>query len=257
MSDWLVHRAGRPLNIAHRGGVDAYGTDLFDAVSRSVAAGADAIEIDVQTTKDQQFVVFHDRFLRTPTGLRRLDALTLEEAGLLPLLADVLRHARALGVRVLLDLKSNDAAERLVQLVMREQAAEQIAVASFHYRPLVALAALGTSIPGVATIGLARAMGDAPGFLWTVYALGFPIRAARAVKAQALLCRARRVSAGLVDAAHAEGLALLAWDVTPSTDLHRLVAWGIDGIVADDPRTVSAAIDVRPSIMRSAADDRE
>jgi len=251
MSDWLFGRARRPLNISHRGGVDVYGPDLFDAVSRSVAAGADAIEVDVQATKDRELVVFHDRFLPTPTGLRRLDSLTLAEAqsvGVgtkagLPLLRDVLRHAGSVGVPVLIDLKSKEAIEHVIAVVTRERLRDRVALASFHYQPLVALAAVDTSIAPVATIGPSRAMSDLRGFFWTVYAMSFPVHAARVVKARALLCRARRLSARLVDSAHAEGLSILAWDVTPSSDLDRLVTWGVDGIVATDALAVRTALE--------------
>lgn len=246
MTDWLVRRAGRPLNIAHRGGVEMYGPDLLDAITRAVAAGADAVEVDVQTTKDEELVVFHDRLFPAPVGGHPLGELTLAEARAvgaagtperLPLLADVLGHARTLGIPVLIDLKSADAAEPLVAVVTRQRAQAHVAVASFHYRPLVALARRGVAFPTVATVGFARAMGDPRGFLWTIYALRFSVRAARGIKARALLCQARRVSAHLVEAAHASGLALLVWDVTPETDVHRLARWGVDGMVTKDPTT--------------------
>jgi len=254
MHDWLAHRTGHTLNIAHRGGVDAYGPDLLDAVSRSVVAGADAVELDVQTTKDQQLVVFHDRFLRTPAGPRRMGALTLAEARevapsggttTIPVLAEVLEHVRPLGIRVLLDLKSNDVAEELVRLVTRARVADRVAVSSFHYRPLVGVSRDATGIPTIATIGFARAMGDPRGFLWTLWAMSAPIRAARAIGARALLCQARRLSADFAEAVHAEDLALLAWDVTPSANVGELLQWGVDGIVSSNPTAVRAALNAR------------
>lgn len=254
MHDWLAHRTGHALNIAHRGGVDAYGPDLLDAVSRSVVAGADAVELDVQTTKDQHLVVFHDRFLRTPAGPRRMGALTLAEARgaghdgatrTIPVLAEVLEHVLPLGIRVLLDLKSNDAATELVRLVARARIVDRVAVSSFHYRPLVGVSHDATGIPTIATIGFARAMGDPQGFLWTLWARSAPIRAARAIGARALLCQARRISADFAEAVHAEDLALLAWDVTPSTDLRELLRWGVDGIVSGNPAAVHTALETR------------
>ena len=37
------------------------------------------------------------------------------------------------------------------------------------------------------------------------------------------------------DEAHALGLAVIPWTVNEPEDMHRLVGWGVDGIVTDRP----------------------
>jgi glycerophosphoryl diester phosphodiesterase len=253
MSDWFVRR-GRVMNIAHRAGTEAYGPDVFDAVSHSGQAGADAIEIDIQATRDDQLVVYHDRLLNTPTGARELRMMTLADiraAGpqgspaRLPLLAEIFDHVRTLPILLLLDLKAQDRVEPVRELVTRAGITARVAVASFHYRPLVTLVAQDDPIPAIATIGLGRAMRDPLGFCWSLYALGVPVRAARAIRARGLLCPAERVSARMVAAAHANDLTLFVWKVTPSTDLQKLLLWNVDGIVAADPTVVRAALEAR------------
>src|SRR3989454_1236954 len=93
---------------AHRGSVSAaginYRENTLDAFNAAIAAGADAIELDVRRLTDGELVVFHDAEI----GERRLRALTRAELD--DLVTD--RHvpslqecAEALRGRALLDVE--------------------------------------------------------------------------------------------------------------------------------------------------------
>ena len=59
----------RPLVIAHQGGEDEYPSNTLYAFRKSVAAGADMLELDVGVTRDGEVVVMHDTTLdRTTSG---------------------------------------------------------------------------------------------------------------------------------------------------------------------------------------------
>ena len=45
-----------------------------------------------------------------------------------------------------------------------------------------------------------------------------------------------RTLAGAVARAHAVGAPVLAWTVDTTTDLERVLAAGVDGVITDDPR---------------------
>jgi len=58
-----------PLNIAHRGGAQLWPENTLPAFAAAAAAGYDAAELDVQLTRDDRLVVFHD--FRLKPGLCR------------------------------------------------------------------------------------------------------------------------------------------------------------------------------------------
>jgi glycerophosphoryl diester phosphodiesterase len=69
-----------PLIIAHRGDVREAPENTLPAFLRALAAGADGIELDVRLTRDNQLVVFHDRYLdRTSNGRGPLNHRTFAE----------------------------------------------------------------------------------------------------------------------------------------------------------------------------------
>ena len=75
----------RVINIAHQGGEDEFPSNTLYAFKRSIAAGADMLELDVGVTKDDQVIVMHDTsvdrvtngkgFIRSKTlaQIRKLD----------------------------------------------------------------------------------------------------------------------------------------------------------------------------------------
>jgi glycerophosphoryl diester phosphodiesterase len=64
---WLTERTF--INMAHQGGEDEFPSNTMYAFKQALAAGADTLELDVNRTKDDQFVVMHDWTLdRTTNG---------------------------------------------------------------------------------------------------------------------------------------------------------------------------------------------
>jgi len=70
----------RPLLVAHRGAAAIAPEHTIPAYEAAVAAGADALWLDVQETADQQLVVLHDdRLERTTNGRGRVRERTVRE----------------------------------------------------------------------------------------------------------------------------------------------------------------------------------
>jgi glycerophosphoryl diester phosphodiesterase len=64
---WLTQRTF--INMAHQGGEDEFPSNTMYAYKQALAAGADTLELDVNRTKDDQFVVMHDwKVDRTTNG---------------------------------------------------------------------------------------------------------------------------------------------------------------------------------------------
>jgi glycerophosphoryl diester phosphodiesterase len=88
-----------PWVIAHRGASADFPENTLPAFDAAVAANADAIELDVQRSKDGAAVVWHDRTLRhAGLPLRRVAGMTLPELRRLD--AGAAHGARFRGVRI-------------------------------------------------------------------------------------------------------------------------------------------------------------
>lgn len=83
--DTLLHKLQDPQDsyvfvVAHRADWRNAPENSIQAIERSIAMGVDMVEIDIQQTKDGQFVVIHDGTInRTTTGKGKVADYTLEE----------------------------------------------------------------------------------------------------------------------------------------------------------------------------------
>ncbi|MER2106878.1 MAG: glycerophosphodiester phosphodiesterase [Solibacillus sp.] len=105
--------------IAHRGFMERGVENTMSSIEASAQAGADMIEIDIQQTKDGQFVVFHDANLSRLAGrsesvydltLEELTQITVRAGGLsdqIPSLGAVLAQSKELGVKLLIEIKTH------------------------------------------------------------------------------------------------------------------------------------------------------
>jgi glycerophosphoryl diester phosphodiesterase len=76
-TDWAKLRV---LNIAHQGGEDEFPSNTMYAFKKSMAAGADMIELDIGVTKDNKVVVMHDTSVdRTSSGTGFIKDKTLAQ----------------------------------------------------------------------------------------------------------------------------------------------------------------------------------
>ncbi|MDH6125780.1 glycerophosphodiester phosphodiesterase [Kitasatospora sp. GP82] len=101
------------LAVAHRGDPYRYRENTLASVESALAAGADAVEVDVQLTRDGVPVVLHDRTLERLWGdPRRIGSVTLDQLAELgsgdlrvPTLAEVLKSVTATPrAKLLVDL---------------------------------------------------------------------------------------------------------------------------------------------------------
>jgi glycerophosphoryl diester phosphodiesterase len=76
-TDWTKLRV---MNIAHQGGEDEFPSNTMYAFKKSMAAGADMIELDVGVTSDDKVVVMHDATVdRTSSGSGLINDMTLAQ----------------------------------------------------------------------------------------------------------------------------------------------------------------------------------
>lgn len=152
-----------PVFIAHRGGIgDGYPENTLAAFSHAIAAGADAIELDLRATRDGVIIVLHDATVdRTTDGRGRVASMTLAELRRLdagqgeriPTLEEVLRLVAGTGVWLVLDVKQGGALDRrqVVRLAEAHDAVDRVIVGVRTLEDLRTFRALN---PGLRTFGL-------------------------------------------------------------------------------------------------------
>jgi glycerophosphoryl diester phosphodiesterase len=253
----IIHRPEdqrrRPLTIAHRGAsVDAPENTLA-AVRRAVELGADAIEIDVQRSRDGALVVMHDTTLARTTDVRRvfpwrapwrvadftLDELRRLDAGSwksarhagerVPTLAEVLEVIGESSASLQLELKAPKlypgVVVDLVSTLYGANGAGELApavprvvVQSFDF---AAMKELKTRVPRLLV-----------GLLGTPKAANLP---ALATWADQVNPQHRSVNRSYVEKVHQHGMACLVWTVDASRAMSRAVALGVDGVITNRP----------------------
>jgi glycerophosphoryl diester phosphodiesterase len=234
--------------IAHRGASADAPENTLAAVELALAQGADRVEVDVQRTADGALVMVHDADLRRttdvpaaragdPVGAFTLAELRALDAGSwfaprfagepVPTLGDLLDAVRGrAGVHLeLKDPHRYPGIERQVVAALGRD--DDVLVQSFDHASVRRVHALAADVP----LGLLTERPLDAGELRA--AAGF---AAQVNPDVAVL------DAGLVEAAHAHGLAVATWTVDGAEALRRTVALGVDAIITDTPGALRAVL---------------
>ena len=61
---------------AHRGAPNLFNENTTQAIAESIKQGSDGVEIDIQITKDNKIILFHDDHITTKNNTRSIDELT-------------------------------------------------------------------------------------------------------------------------------------------------------------------------------------
>ena len=229
----------RPVIIAHRGASGSAPESTASAIRRAVALHADMIELDVQLTRDNRLVIFHDdRLDRTTNGSGLLGRWSYRELAQLDsggwfaprfsgeriLLASAALRMIPRRCVVNLELKRTRQAtmliERMASCLRWTRTARRVLASSFEPHLLEQLAA---SHPRIARGLLCRRQ---------------PQRSLR--RAIRLACvsfhpHASLITPWLVSRAHEAGLRVFAWTVDSPAEAQRLTRLGIDGIFTNWP----------------------
>lgn len=252
---YLTHE--RPLFFAHRGGAKLAPENTLAAFEKGVALGADALELDIQTTREGELVVIHDATVdRTTNGtgpvstftlaeLRKLDAgyrFTPDEGQTFPFrgkghsiltLSEVFERFPTLRVNI--DLKESTAVRerRLWELIRKMRIEERVLVASGDlHEPILRFRHFSGG--RVATSASEKEIRT---FVLTHFARATRLLrpAYDALQVPEMHRGVRVVSASMVEAAHLLGLEVHVWTVDERETMERLLSWGVDGIMSDRP----------------------
>jgi glycerophosphoryl diester phosphodiesterase len=211
---------------AHRGCTQGCTENTLEAFAEARRLGADGVELDVRLTADGALAVHHDAEI---PGLGPICSLAVGDLPPhVPLLGDVLGVCEGMLVNVEIKNAPGDPGYDPSEAVAALTAAavdeagwrDGVLVSSFQVSTLLAVQA--------ADGGLAL------GALW-----GFAVDPAAALEEaagrgfSAVHPFVSTVDAGLVERAHAAGLAVHVWTVNAPDDLRTLVGLGVDAVITD------------------------
>jgi glycerophosphoryl diester phosphodiesterase len=241
-----VRTAGEQAFIAsHRGGGATAPENTLPAITAALAAGFDYVEVDVALTADGQPVLMHDASVdRTTDGHGKLSALTLAQVQALdagswfapayagtrvPTFAEFLDVLAASGHRAIVELKGGwdaPAVEAAVAEVIARDLERRVAVSSFDARTLAMVGAASAVLPRLFILrqlppDVVRAATDA------------------GVRGLVIKRRALENRPEVVDELHAAGIRVVVYTLNSDTQWDAVTALGVDGIVTDDPATLS------------------
>ncbi len=223
---------GRPVQIvAHRAGGAIGPENTLAALDEAIRSRAVMAEIDVRLTHDGELVVLHDANLRRVAGVNHaIHSLTLAQARgydvgrmfsaefageRIPTLGEMLTRARG-KMEMMIEIKTGEP-EAVLQAVRDLGMEEQCVLAATNYGLLETVRQLA---PEVRTCYIVSSFyGD--------------VR--RMDAADQLSIRADAATLSLVRQVHRSGKEIFCWTVNDEATMRRLLAYGVDGLITDDP----------------------
>jgi len=251
-----------PRLFAHRGASALAPENTMESFRIARRAGAPYLELDVHLSSDGEVVVIHDNSVSRTTGrrgrvermalaeIRRLDAgheFTLDrgrsfpyrDKGLhIPTLEEVLEEFPEARITIEIKKTRKGIGAAVLEVIRRCRAEERVLVASHEHQLLQEFRSLGVGIPTSFSKTevrefLARVRGgDTNGYRPPGNALQVP----------EYFGLRRVTSVAFIDAAHRHGLEVHVWTVNEPVHMKRLLRWGVDGIMTDDPARAMASV---------------
>ena len=232
--DYLTSASqAKPVTISHRGvsGGNSAQNTLAALEKTSRTYHPDYVEMDVQETKDGQFVVMHDFNLKKLTGINKAPQdLTLKELEKLKVTENgakepvvsfdtYLKRANELNQKLLIEIKnskndSKDIIERFVKKYEENILTHQHILQSLTYQTVSDLKNAN------------------PNF-YVGYILPFNIVGPPVTPADFLTMEYSTINRNFIDSAHQDGKKVYVWTVNDSDGISRMMFYGVDGIITD------------------------
>jgi glycerophosphoryl diester phosphodiesterase len=232
-----------PLILGHRGAKNYAPENTLAAFKTALELGADGFELDTQLTSDGHVIVYHDKMVdRNTNGHGKLSQLSLAELRQLdagshfsdkfrgekiPTLDEVFE---TVGKRAYINIELKNFStpfdhlvEKVCEVIRRHEIQKNIIFSSFLPWNLKKAARILPDVPrGLLTIkGKLGEWGRSFGFDFGDYTALHPY--------------VSDVTAQQVHRVHKLNRKINVWTVNTEEDMRRLMNWGVDGLITDNP----------------------
>ncbi len=247
MFSWLEPKR-KPVIVAHRGSSATTPENTLAAFRQAIRDGADAIELDVHLSKDNEVVVIHDATLRrTTSGRGRVRDYTFRElqkfgAGewfhqrfsseRIPSLREVFEVVPArVGINIELKYtgasgRPDELVKRVVGIVHETRRKESVLISSFHHSSIKKVKQLDSSI--------------LTGCLYhpVTGRAHLPVRAVVLSRADVLILSRRYCTRRLVEKAHRHQLTVGEYTIDTKRQIERAMRSGAAVIFTNNPSAI-------------------
>lgn len=233
-ADFLAHPStSTPMAASHRGVDDKNGVqNSLEALKKtSQSTHPEYIEMDIQETKDHQFIVYHDYNLKALTGvnkkpneltlaqLTKLQAYENGQTAHLVSFDDYLKEAQNLHQKLLIEIKptKEDSPEMLKTFLQKYQTEilqEGHIIQSLSYDIIAELKELAPSV----TAG---------------YIMPFSVVGPPQGKMDFFTIEYTTLNSKFINEAHAQGKKVFTWTPNDADTMSRMKFYGADGIITD------------------------
>ncbi|OKL50300.1 glycerophosphodiester phosphodiesterase family protein [Boudabousia marimammalium] len=228
--------------VAHRGGGDLGAENTIQGIQKAIDQGVAWTEIDVQRTKDNQYIINHDKDFARVTGVaKKPGEMTLAEikelqvknefypdqpAQPVPTFTEILDASKG-KIGVFVELKGESADEKMVDevvaLIKDKNMLDECVILSLDYK-IIEYTALRH--PEIKT-----------GFLYF-----FSSGDLKDLKGDYLIMEEREATGENIDEIHAAGKKAVVWTVNTEESIQQFIRSSVDGIITDHPTAIRDAL---------------
>lgn len=219
------------LKIAHRGASGYEPENTIIAFQEAINMGADAIELDIHFSKDEEIIVIHDESIdRTTNGsgfinemkLVEIKSFWINEKHKIPTLNEVLELANE-NLLINIELKSNKNIEKVIILIKKYFSVKNLGyqnfiISSFDWNILTAVKKIDKNIP----IGVLTATD-----------LSLAIEFAKKMSAKSIHPEFELLNHKNIVEMQKNNFQVYAWTVNKTADIQKIKALGVNGIISD------------------------
>ncbi|MBZ5964940.1 glycerophosphodiester phosphodiesterase [Leuconostoc gelidum subsp. gelidum] len=231
----------KPISVSHRGVSEKNGVqNSISAMNRTAQYHPDYVEMDVQLTKDNQFVVFHDFNLKQLTGVNNtpknmnLSALTKlkvhENNQVQPIESfdDYLKSAKAIHQKLLIELKTpnkdnTQLVERFMQKYQKDIQENDYMIQSLNFELIEDIKKIAPTVKA--------------GYILPFNLIGPPIS-----HSDFYTVEFSTVNKHFIQTAHNERKKVFVWTPNDKKSILRMMYFGADGVITDNMPAVGRAM---------------
>ena len=213
------------LKVGHRGARAYEIENTLESFQKAIELGVNAIELDVQKSKDGKLIIIHDDNLKKVfskdvfVNQATLKELKQSTENKIPTLEEALKTIGRKVEKILIELKEVGYEKKVLEIVKKEKLKDRVIIISFHEQALSNVRKLDKEIEA--------------GLIYSKYQN--PVDAALQLNAQYLVPIYRFTHTRDVEKAHKNNLKVIVWTINTKQEIKEYIAKGVDGIATDKP----------------------
>lgn len=216
----------RILNIAHGGIIDdKTPRNTLSALQKAIEIGVDAIEFDVQESKDNHFILYHDYTLPTGDMINKLNLSTIKRINPYGKSHNILTLEEAIAlcedkVKMMIEIKCIRSVGRFLKILKNNVNFENILITSFVHS---IVKEISTQYPQLDT-----------GVITNSYLVD-AVHAIRSAGAKFIVQRYPLIDKRFVSIIHRNKFLIYVWGAEGKEALDRCIDLNVDGIISNNP----------------------